>query len=49
MVLAWLLKSLSKEIAESVIHSQTSTELWNDLDERYGQVDGTKLSSCKGN
>lgn len=43
MVLAWLLNSLSKEIAESVIYSQTVVELWDELEERYGQADGTKL------
>ncbi|XP_070044944.1 uncharacterized protein [Nicotiana tomentosiformis] len=43
MVLAWLLNSLSKEIAESVTYSQTTAELWNELDERYGQADGTKF------
>ncbi|XP_019264303.1 PREDICTED: uncharacterized protein LOC109241929 [Nicotiana attenuata] len=43
MVLSWLLNSLSKDIAESVIYSQTASELWNELEETYGQADGTKL------
>lgn len=43
MVIAWLLNSLSKDIAESVIYSQTAKELWGDLEERYGQADGAKL------
>ncbi|KAH0634455.1 hypothetical protein KY290_037862 [Solanum tuberosum] len=43
MVIAWLLNSLSTEIAESVIYSQTAADLWNELEERYGQADGTKL------
>ncbi|XP_059289427.1 uncharacterized protein LOC132042934 [Lycium ferocissimum] len=43
MVLAWLLNSLSKEIAESVIYSQTAEDLWNELEQRYGQTDGTKM------
>lgn len=43
MVLTWLLNSLSKEIAESVIYSQTAAKLWDELEERYGQADGTKL------
>ncbi|XP_019252910.1 PREDICTED: uncharacterized protein LOC109231728 [Nicotiana attenuata] len=44
MVIAWLLNSLSKDIAESVIYSQTVVEeLWGELEERYGQVDGAKL------
>ncbi|XP_019231650.1 PREDICTED: uncharacterized protein LOC109212458 [Nicotiana attenuata] len=43
MVISWLLNSLSRDIAESVIYSQTAEELWNELEERYGQADGTKL------
>ncbi|XP_019229991.1 PREDICTED: uncharacterized protein LOC109210961 [Nicotiana attenuata] len=43
MVIVWLLKSLSKDIGESVIYSQTAEELWNELEQRYGQADGTKL------
>ncbi|XP_019241409.1 PREDICTED: uncharacterized protein LOC109221380, partial [Nicotiana attenuata] len=43
MVIAWLLSSLSKDIGESVIYSQTAEELWNELEQRYGQADGTKL------
>ncbi|XP_060183317.1 uncharacterized protein LOC132613313 [Lycium barbarum] len=43
MVIAWLLNSLSRDINESVIYSQTAEELWNELEERYGQADGTKL------
>ncbi|XP_060200257.1 uncharacterized protein LOC132628498 [Lycium barbarum] len=43
MVLAWLLNSLSKEIAESVIYSQTSEDIWTELEQRYGQKDGTKM------
>ncbi|KAH0777828.1 hypothetical protein KY290_009239 [Solanum tuberosum] len=43
MVIAWLLNSLNTEIAESVIYSQTAADLWNELEERYGQADGTKL------
>ncbi|XP_006368040.1 uncharacterized protein [Solanum tuberosum] len=43
MVIAWLLNSLSKDIAESVIYSQTAEELWKELEQRYGQSDGTKM------
>ncbi|XP_070032774.1 uncharacterized protein [Nicotiana tomentosiformis] len=35
--------TLSKDIAESVIYSQTAEELWTKLNQRYGQADGTKL------
>ncbi|XP_070035230.1 uncharacterized protein [Nicotiana tomentosiformis] len=43
MVISWLLNSLSKDIAKSVIYSQTAEESWNELEQRYGQSDGTKL------
>jgi len=43
MVIAWLLNSLSKEISESVIYCLTAVDLWNELQERYGQPDGAKL------
>ncbi|XP_070054798.1 uncharacterized protein [Nicotiana tomentosiformis] len=43
MVIAWLLNSLSKNIAKSIIYSQTAGELWAELEQRYGQADGAKL------
>ncbi|XP_060200717.1 uncharacterized protein LOC132628984 [Lycium barbarum] len=33
MVIAWLLNSLSKDIAESLIYSLTASYLWNELEE----------------
>ncbi|XP_019253996.1 PREDICTED: uncharacterized protein LOC109232705 [Nicotiana attenuata] len=43
MVLSWLLNSLSKEIAESVLYSQSAKDLWSDLEDRFGQTNGAKL------
>ncbi|XP_070022071.1 uncharacterized protein LOC142177495 [Nicotiana tabacum] len=43
MVLLWLLNSLSKEIAESVLYSQSAKDLWRDLEDRFGQANGAKL------
>ncbi|XP_060180661.1 uncharacterized protein LOC132610376 [Lycium barbarum] len=43
MVLSWLLNSLSKEIAESVLYSQSAKVLWSDLEDRFGQANGAKL------
>nr|XP_033509140.1 uncharacterized protein LOC117274037 [Nicotiana tomentosiformis] len=43
MVIDWLLNSLSKDIVESVIYSQTTEELWSELEKRYEQADGAKL------
>jgi hypothetical protein len=35
MVISWLLNSLSKEIASSVIYANTTKEIWEDLRERF--------------
>ncbi|XP_070005396.1 uncharacterized protein [Nicotiana sylvestris] len=43
MVFSWLLNSLSKEIAESVLCSQSAKDLWSDLEDRFGQTNGAKL------
>lgn len=43
MVIAWLLNSLSKDISESLLYSQIASDLWNELEERYGQPDISKL------
>ncbi|KAH0768774.1 hypothetical protein KY290_012755 [Solanum tuberosum] len=43
MVLSWLLNSLSKEIVESILYSQSSKVLWSNLEDRFGQVNGAKL------
>ncbi|XP_016433975.2 uncharacterized protein LOC107760444 [Nicotiana tabacum] len=43
MVLSWLLNSLSKEIAESVLYSQSANDLWSDLEDRFGQANGAKF------
>ncbi|XP_015159351.1 uncharacterized protein [Solanum tuberosum] len=43
MVTSWLLYSLSKEIAESVIYSKIAEALWKDLEDRFGQPNRAKL------
>ncbi|KAH0725954.1 hypothetical protein KY289_001947 [Solanum tuberosum] len=43
MFLSWLLNSLSKEIAESVLYSKSAKVLWSDLEDRFGQANGAKL------
>ncbi|XP_075098036.1 uncharacterized protein LOC142175352 [Nicotiana tabacum] len=32
MIISWLLNSLSKEIAESVLYSKTAKDIWNELE-----------------
>nr|XP_016473198.1 PREDICTED: uncharacterized protein LOC107795129 [Nicotiana tabacum] len=41
MVISWLLNSLSKNIADSVIYSKTTKDLWEDLEDRFGQLNDT--------
>lgn len=43
MVISWLLNSLAKEISESVLYSNTASEIWKELEERYGQSNGAQL------
>ncbi|XP_027769585.1 uncharacterized protein LOC114075298 [Solanum pennellii] len=43
MLLAWLLYSLRREVAKSVIYSQTTEDLRKELEKRYGQTDGAKI------
>ena len=43
MVLSWLLNSLSENIRNSVMYFDTALELWNDLDERFGQSNKARL------
>ncbi|XP_042974719.1 uncharacterized protein LOC122306356 [Carya illinoinensis] len=43
MVLSWLLNSLSKEIAASVIYVDSAKEMWSDLHERFSQGNGPRI------
>ncbi|XP_075095482.1 uncharacterized protein LOC142173740 [Nicotiana tabacum] len=43
MVLYWFLNSFSKEISESVLYSQSAKDLWADLEDRFGHINGAKL------
>ena len=43
MVLSWLLNSLHKSIRDSVIFCETASELWKELEERYGQSNKARL------
>ncbi|XP_055826308.1 uncharacterized protein LOC129894666 [Solanum dulcamara] len=43
MVISWLLNTLSKDIGDSVIYSTTAKELWENLEQRFGKSNGTKL------
>ena len=43
MVLSWLLNSLSESIRNSVLYFETAKELWNDLEEMFGQSNKARL------
>ena len=43
----WLHWSLVKNIAKSVYYCKTTTEIWNDLEERYGQAIASQLYSLR--
>ncbi|XP_016441360.1 uncharacterized protein LOC107766956 [Nicotiana tabacum] len=43
MVISWILNTLSKDIADSVIYSKTAKELWDSLEQRFWRSNGAKL------
>jgi len=43
VVLSWLLKSLNKNIRDSVLFCETASDLWKDLNDRYGQSNKARL------
>lgn len=43
MVLSWILNSISKEIANSVIFINTAADMWKDLHERFSQSNGPRV------
>ncbi|XP_077252032.1 uncharacterized protein LOC143891317 [Tasmannia lanceolata] len=43
MVNSWLLNSLSKELAASVIYAETAYEIWTDLKERFSQTNSPRI------
>ncbi|KAJ0581298.1 putative retrotransposon Copia-like protein [Helianthus annuus] len=43
MVISWILNTLSRGISDSVLYTETAYKLWNELNDRYGQVNGAKL------
>ncbi|XP_060195227.1 uncharacterized protein LOC132624468 [Lycium barbarum] len=43
MVITWISNALSKDIADSVIHSKTAKDFWDSLEHRFGKSNGAKL------
>ncbi|XP_033513338.2 uncharacterized protein [Nicotiana tomentosiformis] len=42
MVKAWITNSVSRKIATSVMYLKTAREVWRDINERFGQSNGSK-------
>ena len=47
MVMSWILNVLSKNIADSIIYAKTARQMWVELEERFGQINGAKLYQVK--
>jgi hypothetical protein len=43
MLLSWIINSVSKEIAASIIYIDTAEEMWNDLKDRFSQRNGPRI------
>lgn len=43
LVISFILRSLSNDLARSVLYYTTAREMWLDLEERYGQTSGPQL------
>ncbi|XP_061345104.1 uncharacterized protein LOC133290959 [Gastrolobium bilobum] len=47
MVISWLLNSVSKEIADSLMYFSTAYDLWDDLRVRFHQANGPRIFQLK--
>jgi len=47
MVISWLLHAVEKRISDSILFSSSSRQIWLDLEQRFGQSDGTKFFQVK--
>jgi hypothetical protein len=45
MVLSWLINSVSKEIAASIIYIDSAAEMWTDLQDRFSHLNGPRVFS----
>ena len=43
MVMSWILNVLSRNIANSIIYTKSARQMWVELEERFGQINGAKL------
>jgi len=47
MVISWILHAVEKRISDSILFSNSSRQIWLDLEQRFGQADGTKFFQVK--
>ena len=47
MVISWLLHAVEKSISNSILFSNSSRQIWIDLEQMFGQSDGTKFFQIK--
>ena len=47
MVIPWILHAVEKRISDSILFSNSSRQIWLDLEQRFGQADGTKFFQVK--
>ncbi|GJT98495.1 hypothetical protein Tco_1094013 [Tanacetum coccineum] len=40
MVTCWILNSMVAELSESFLYAQSASDLWKELEEQYGQING---------
>ncbi|KAK9740678.1 hypothetical protein RND81_03G053400 [Saponaria officinalis] len=43
LVFSWILNALSLEIADSVLYCDSAQSIWQELQDRYAQTNGTRL------
>jgi hypothetical protein len=43
MVVSWILHSVSKDIASTIIYIKSSQDMWNELKESYSQRNGPRV------
>ena len=46
-MISWILHAVEKRISDSILFSNSSRQIWLDLEQRFGQADGTKFFQVK--
>ncbi|XP_039138839.1 uncharacterized protein LOC120276181 [Dioscorea cayenensis subsp. rotundata] len=47
LVSSWILNSVSPEIRPSILYAETTSQIWNDLNERFSQSNAPKIYQLK--